>query len=71
LAKRGDDEGHNVSVVRSPSRTVSVAGLCQICEGATARYACDACGAAACRDHYDETTGLCGTCASSRGGSRQ
>lgn len=42
---------------------MSVAGLCQECEAATARYACDACGSAVCPDHYDDRTGLCRTCA--------
>ncbi|ERH12869.1 MAG: hypothetical protein J07HB67_01895 [halophilic archaeon J07HB67] len=46
---------------------MSVTGLCQICEAATAREACTTCGAAVCRDHYDETTGVCGTCAGSHG----
>ncbi|MEZ3145079.1 zinc finger HIT domain-containing protein [Halobaculum sp. MBLA0143] len=46
------------------------AGLCQVCEASSARYACDACGAAVCDDHYEGTTGLCAECAGVSGGRR-
>ncbi|SEA35447.1 HIT zinc finger [Haloplanus vescus] len=42
---------------------MSVTTLCQVCESATARYTCDACGAAVCPAHYDRESGLCAGCA--------
>ncbi|WP_435099779.1 hypothetical protein [Halarchaeum sp. P4] len=43
---------------------MSVTGLCQICESAEARFACDRCGAVVCRAHYDAELGVCAECAS-------
>ncbi|GAA0645514.1 hypothetical protein [Salarchaeum japonicum] len=42
---------------------MSVTGVCQICESADARHACDQCGRVVCRDHYDRDTGFCTECA--------
>lgn len=42
---------------------MSVQGLCQICENATAEHTCSQCGTAVCSDHYEEGLGLCVTCA--------
>ncbi|QLC32936.1 hypothetical protein EFA46_001485 [Halarchaeum sp. CBA1220] len=42
---------------------MSVTGLCQLCESAEARSACDRCGAVVCREHYDAELGVCTECA--------
>lgn len=42
---------------------MSVTGICQICESAEARFACDRCGRVVCETHYDRETGLCTECA--------
>ncbi|MEE6210142.1 hypothetical protein U3A55_08250 [Salarchaeum sp. III] len=42
---------------------MSVTGVCQVCESADARQACDQCGRVVCREHYDRETGLCTECA--------
>lgn len=42
---------------------MSVTGLCQICESAEARFACDRCGAVVCDAHYDPQLGYCQECA--------
>ncbi|MFB6125447.1 MAG: zinc finger HIT domain-containing protein [Halanaeroarchaeum sp.] len=42
---------------------MSVQGLCQVCESAPAKYACERCGALVCADHYDADVGLCTSCA--------
>ncbi|WP_187347728.1 hypothetical protein [Haloplanus rubicundus] len=48
---------------------MSVTTLCQICESATAKHTCDACGAAVCAEHYDRGLGMCVSCAArTRGG---
>jgi len=50
---------------------MSVTGLCQICEAAEARFACERCGAVVCADHYDADLGYCQRCATEvRGGTR-
>ena len=45
---------------------MSLSGLCQVCERATAAYGCERCGAAVCVTHYDRERGFCTRCA--RGG---
>ncbi|GGL50556.1 hypothetical protein [Halocalculus aciditolerans] len=47
---------------------MSVTGVCQLCESAQARFACDRCGRVVCADHYDRGSGLCTDCAKQRGG---
>lgn len=47
---------------------MSVQGLCQVCESATADRACDNCGRQVCADHYETSAGLCTVCASSGAG---
>lgn len=42
---------------------MSVTGLCQICESATAQSQCDRCGTIACQQHYHEEFGMCIECA--------
>ena len=42
---------------------MSVQGLCQVCESAPARFACERCGALVCTDHYDHELGMCTSCA--------
>jgi hypothetical protein len=42
---------------------MSFVGVCQICESAEGRYACDQCGSLVCGDHYDESLGVCTDCA--------
>jgi len=42
---------------------MSVRGLCQVCEAATAEHQCPRCGSLVCPTHYDEATGLCADCA--------
>ncbi|ELZ49580.1 hypothetical protein C464_03861 [Halorubrum coriense DSM 10284] len=45
---------------------MSLTGLCQICEAATAEHVCDRCGRAVCDDHWDEAAGACSGCAAGR-----
>ena len=45
---------------------MSLSGLCQVCEHATAAYGCEQCGAAVCGAHYDRRSGRCVRCV--RGG---
>ena len=47
---------------------MSVTGLCQLCENAPARHACQYCGRQVCRDHWSETVGACTACAEVVGG---
>jgi hypothetical protein len=46
---------------------MSITGLCQVCEAATATRTCDRCGRAVCDDHWNETTRACADCAAGRG----
>ena len=46
---------------------MSLTGLCQVCEAATAGHACDRCGRAVCDDHWDEAARACSGCAAGRG----
>lgn len=46
---------------------MSVQGLCQVCESATANHRCDRCGSLVCSTHYDADTGLCVDCAAEVG----
>lgn len=48
---------------------MSTTTLCQVCESAVARHACDQCGAAVCSEHFDREYGVCLRCASSIRGS--
>ncbi|WP_152418364.1 zinc finger HIT domain-containing protein [Halorubrum aidingense] len=41
---------------------MSVTGLCQICEAATARYTCGRCGRVVCGDHWNDAGGACTAC---------
>lgn len=50
------------------SAGMSVTGLCQICESATADDACHLCGRLVCEKHYAESDELCTVCASEGGG---
>lgn len=43
---------------------MSLSGLCQICESATAEHACSQCGTQVCEKHFDQTHGVCAQCAS-------
>jgi hypothetical protein len=43
--------------------TMSVQGLCQVCESAQAKHTCDRCGAMVCDDHWDRELGYCSECA--------
>ena len=47
---------------------MSVAGLCEICEGSTVEDSCDRCGRVVCAKHYDTETGYCTDCLSELGG---
>lgn len=42
---------------------MGVTGVCQICESAEARHACERCGMLVCADHYDPELGFCADCA--------
>jgi hypothetical protein len=42
---------------------MSFTGVCQICEAAEARHACDHCGRTVCDDHYDREVTACTECA--------
>lgn len=42
---------------------MSLTGLCQVCESATAEFRCGLCGASVCEAHYDRAAGACLTCA--------
>lgn len=42
---------------------MSVTGICQLCESAEARHACDRCGRVVCDEHFDRESGLCIDCA--------
>ncbi len=46
---------------------MSVAGLCHVCESASARHACELCGRAVCADHWDATKSVCTACARGTG----
>ncbi|PSP95319.1 hypothetical protein BRD07_08320 [Halobacteriales archaeon QS_9_68_42] len=46
---------------------MSVAGLCEICEGSTVEDSCDRCGRVVCAKHYDTETGYCTDCLSELG----
>ena len=48
---------------RTQLSTVSVTGLCQVCESAQAVDQCRRCGTLVCREHLDTETGLCADCA--------
>jgi hypothetical protein len=41
---------------------MSVAELCHVCEAASARHTCEACGRPVCADHFDRTAGVCAVC---------
>ncbi|SDM58567.1 hypothetical protein SAMN04487949_2166 [Halogranum gelatinilyticum] len=43
---------------------MSVTGLCQVCESATATRGCRQCGTNVCEKHFDRTHGVCSRCAS-------
>ncbi|WP_152417863.1 zinc finger HIT domain-containing protein [Haloferax mucosum] len=42
---------------------MSIQGLCQVCEAASAEYRCRQCGSLVCDTHYRDDAGLCTTCA--------
>jgi hypothetical protein len=44
--------------------TMSVAGLCQVCDRARADRQCPRCGSLVCDDHFDDGNGVCADCAS-------
>ncbi|MFB6113114.1 MAG: hypothetical protein ABEJ58_03295 [Halodesulfurarchaeum sp.] len=46
---------------------MSVAGLCQVCESAEARFSCTRCGQLVCEEHFDQELGLCLECARNSG----
>ncbi|MFB6266994.1 MAG: hypothetical protein ABEI31_04975 [Halodesulfurarchaeum sp.] len=46
---------------------MSVTGLCQVCEGAEAKFSCGRCGRLVCGDHYDRGSGMCIECARESG----
>jgi hypothetical protein len=50
--------------------SMSVEGLCSVCETRKARYSCDNCGALVCQEHYQEARGVCADCAAAGGGRR-
>lgn len=41
---------------------MSVEGLCQLCEAATATHQCSRCASLVCSAHYDTETGMCTEC---------
>lgn len=47
---------------------MSVSGLCEICEAASAEYGCDLCGRLVCEKHFSESNGICTACLGQRGG---
>lgn len=48
--------------VRAQGRTMSIAGLCQICESAEANHRCERCVSLVCTAHYDAASGYCRDC---------
>lgn len=46
---------------------MSVGGICQVCEAASADDRCDRCGTIVCADHHDERRGVCVECAAELG----
>jgi len=46
---------------------MSVSGLCEICESRQAEYGCDRCGTMTCELHFDQSRGVCATCARQMG----
>jgi len=46
---------------------MSVSGLCQVCENATADHQCGRCGTLVCERHFDAETRLCVDCAAESG----
>lgn len=46
---------------------MSVGGLCQICQSASAETGCDRCGTLVCEDHLDEDLSVCVECAAEFG----
>jgi len=46
---------------------MSVGGLCQVCQSASAEQRCDRCGTLVCGDHHDAERGVCVECAAELG----
>jgi len=46
-----------------PSGSMSVTGLCHVCEAAPASHTCPRCGRAVCEDHWDDDADICTACA--------
>jgi len=42
-----------------PSGSMSVTGLCHVCEAAPASHTCPRCGRAVCEDHWDDDADIC------------
>ncbi len=51
----------------APISDMSVGGLCQVCQSASAEDRCDRCGALVCPDHHDGERGVCVECAAEAG----
>ena len=46
---------------------MSVGGLCQVCQSASAEQRCDRCGAVVCAEHHESEFGVCVECAAESG----
>jgi len=46
---------------------MSVGGLCQVCQSASAERQCDRCGTLVCSQHHDTGHGVCVECAAELG----
>jgi len=45
---------------------MSVTGLCQVCEDASATHTCPTCGRVVCLTHWDDAAGVCTECVGGR-----
>jgi hypothetical protein len=48
--------------------SMSVTGLCQICENETADHSCDLCGRVVCDKHFSQSNSICTACLGESGG---
>ena len=42
---------------------MSISGLCQVCQSWEAQTQCDRCGNMVCRQHFEDSVGVCADCA--------
>ena len=52
------------------SGSMSVSGLCAVCNAPDVEHTCDRCGSLVCDEHWDGETGLCVECAAEVGRTR-